>query len=168
LALRAFAEVRRSIPQARLTLIGDGPDRDWLETVAKEAGIDESVEWLPAKLRKEITQQYQGSLALIFPSLHDSGGMVVLEALAAGAPVLCLDLGGPGAIVTPSCGIVVKCRQQTEVAVVESLASAMILLATDAALWTRLSRNAAIRAQQLTWDIAAHTLYSHSQQKSDE
>src|SRR2546430_4418443 len=39
------------------------------------------------------------------PSLHDSGGWVCLEAMAAGRPVICLDLGGPGYQVTEESGI---------------------------------------------------------------
>ena len=86
--------------------------------------------------------------------------MVILEALAAGVPVICLDLGGPGAIVTPSCGIVLKSGQGNEASVVGELAKAMILLATDAEHRARLSANALTRARQMTWDVAAECLYS--------
>ena len=160
LALRALAEVRRFIPQAKLKIIGDGSDREWLKTVAQDVGVMDYVEWLSAKPHDEILREYRASLAFVFPSLHDSGGMVVLEALAAGVPVVCLDLGGPGAIVTSSCGIVVKSRQASEGAVVESLANAMILLATDAGYRARLSANSIMRAREMTWDVAAQTLYA--------
>jgi glycosyltransferase involved in cell wall biosynthesis len=89
--------------------------------------------------------------------------MVVLEALAAGLPVVCLDLGGPGAIVTPSCGIVLKSGQRNETSMVGELAKAMILLATDAGHRARLSANALTRARQMTWDVAAEALYSSLQ-----
>jgi glycosyltransferase involved in cell wall biosynthesis len=160
LALRAFAEVRRSVPQARLKIVGDGSDREWLKAIAQNTGVMDHVEWLSAKPHDEILREYRESLAFVFPSLHDSGGMVVLEALAAGVPVVCLDLGGPGAIVTSSCGIVVKSREASEASVVESLAKAMVLLATDAGYRARLSANAVTRAREMTWDVAAEALYS--------
>jgi glycosyltransferase involved in cell wall biosynthesis len=160
LALRALAEVRQSAPHARLKVIGDGSDGAWLKAVAQNAGVMDFVEWLPEKRHDEIWQEYQDSLAFVFPSLHDSGGMVVLESLAAGVPVICLDLGGPGTIVTSSCGIVVSSRQPNETSVVESLAKAMIALLTDADHRARLSANAITRAQQMTWDIAAQSIYS--------
>ena len=50
---------------------------------------------------------------LIHPSLHDSGGWVCLEAMAAGRPVICLDLGGPGLQVTEKTGIKVKASTPT-------------------------------------------------------
>ncbi len=160
LVLRALAQVRQSVPHARLKIIGDGKDRAWLKSVAQKAGVADLVEWISAKPQNEISQEYRDCLAFVFPSLHDSGGMVVLEALAASVPVLCLDLGGPGAIVTPSCGIVVKSGQASEASVVESLAKAMTLLATDAGLRARLSADAVARAQHMTWDAAAQALYS--------
>jgi glycosyltransferase involved in cell wall biosynthesis len=159
LALRALAEVRRTAPLVRLTIIGDGPDRAWLESVAEDAGVMDMVDWHAAKPHVEVSLQFRENLALLFPSLHDSGGMVVLEALAAGVPVVSLDLGGPGAILTEACGILVKAQQTSEALVVASLAQAMILLASDAGLRARLSANAILRARQMTWDNAASALY---------
>jgi glycosyltransferase involved in cell wall biosynthesis len=49
---------------------------------------------------------------LLFPSLHDSGGFVVLEALCHGMPVLCLDLGGPKEIVSLDSGLIIKTDAQ--------------------------------------------------------
>jgi glycosyltransferase involved in cell wall biosynthesis len=160
LVLRALAEVRESIPHVRLKIIGSGSDRAWLQAVAREARVSDLVEWVSEKPHDEIRQEYRRSLAFVFPSLHDSGGMVVLEALAAGVPVICLDLGGPGAIVRSSCGIVVTSQNASEASVVESLATAMIRLATDSSYRAHLSANAVVRAHQMTWDAAAQSLYT--------
>jgi glycosyltransferase involved in cell wall biosynthesis len=160
LVLRALAGVRQSVPHVQLKIIGDGSDRAWLSSIAQKAGVADLVEWIQAKPQDEIRHEYRNSLAFVFPSLHDSGGMVVLEALAAGLPVLCLDLGGPGTIVTPACGILVKSGEASEASVIESLAKAMTLLATDASYRARLSAGAVARAQDMTWDAAAQALYS--------
>ena len=158
LVLRAMATVRQSVPHARLKIIGTGSDSDWLKSVARRAGVMDAVDWISFTPHEKIREHYRESVALVFPSLHDSGGLVVLEALAEGVPVVCLDLGGPGALVTPSCGVVVKARQASETSVVESLAKAMILLATDADFRMRLQENAIARARELTWDAAAAAL----------
>lgn len=159
LAIRAFAQVRRAAPDARLKIVGSGPDRRWLESVAERAGIAAAIEWIAAKPHSEISQELAASTALIFPSLHDSGGMVVLEALAVGAPVVCLDLGGPGAIVDASCGIAVRADGR-EAAAVQQLAEAMISLAADPEYRARLAAGAFERARKLTWDRACGALYS--------
>jgi glycosyltransferase involved in cell wall biosynthesis len=165
LAFGALARARRSLPNARLRIIGTGEDRSWLEDQARAAGVMDLLEWVASTPHGEIAREYKQSLALVFPSLHDSGGMVVLEALSAGLPVICLELGGPGAIATPDCAIVVPARQATEDSVLEALAEGMIRVATDAPLRAQLACNAVNRAKQLTWDRAADHLYGPIDQR---
>jgi len=160
LVIRALAQVRQTIPDVRLKVVGEGEDRGWLEEVARDANVSELIEWTAAKPRNEVWQEYRKSLAFVFPSLHDSGGMVVLEALAAGLPVVCLSLGGPGSIVTSSCGVVVEARVESEDEVIEKVARSMIALANDPQLRVKLSAGAVARARQLSWDAAADSLYS--------
>jgi glycosyltransferase involved in cell wall biosynthesis len=159
LAFRAFAEARRTLPNLMLKVIGTGEDRAWLLDQAKALSVMDAIEWVHSTPHDAMAREYGESLALVFPSLHDSGGMVVLEALAAGLPVICLDLGGPGEIATPDCAVVVRARQESEAAIVGALAAAMIQLATDYALRARLSAQAPVRARQFTWDEVARRLY---------
>ena len=159
LAFRALAQTRPTIPDVKLKIVGTGEDRAWLEEQARAAGVMDLLEWVASTPHDEIAREYRQSLALVFPSLHDSGGMVVLEALAAGLPVICLDLGGPGANVTPDCGVVVEARHASEAVVIEKLAAGMIRVATDVAFRAELANNAVNRARQLTWDRGAAHLY---------
>lgn len=160
LAIRAMAQVRDSLPDARLKIIGTGEDRAWLESEARESGVRDLLEWVPSKPHAEIAGEYRKSHALVFPSLHDSGGMVVLEALASGLPVVCLDLGGPGTIATQDCAVIIAARRSGEAAIVDALAQAMIRLATDAGFRARLAAIAVDRASELTWDRGADHLYA--------
>ena len=66
---------------------------------------------------------------LVHPSLHDSGGWACLEAMAAGRPVLCLNLGGPAILVTDETGFKIPAFTPEQVA--EEMAKAMIKLARD-------------------------------------
>lgn len=160
LALRALAQVRLSVPRASLKVVGDGDDASWLKKIASDNGVADAVEWVPSMPHDDILEEYTSNVAFVFPSLHDSGGMVVLEALASGLPVICLNLGGPGVLVTPSCGILVDAHQKDEEMVVADLAQAMMLLATDVEARTSLSANTVSRACELTWDRAARIVHS--------
>jgi glycosyltransferase involved in cell wall biosynthesis len=161
LALRAYAQMKLKVPDVKLRVIGEGSDERWLKDVAMRAGVADFVEWILRKPHDEILQEYRNSAGFIFPSLHDSGGMVVLEALATGLPVICLDIGGPGSIVTPSCGFSLKVDGLTEDEVVKQLSSAMIQLATDFELRIMLAAGSLKRARELTWDAAAEGVYSN-------
>jgi glycosyltransferase involved in cell wall biosynthesis len=160
LVLRALERVREEIPGMKLRVIGEGGDRLWLKKVAARAKVDDMVEWVARIPHDKMQMEYQSCIGFVFPSLHDSGGMVVLEALAAGVPLICLDLGGPGSIVDSTCGFSLKPGQKNETQIIAELASTMLRLAKDKELWSSLSLGAVKRAQRLTWDIAADAVYS--------
>lgn len=159
LVLRALSRVKEEFPKIRLRIIGDGPDRAWLHEIAERAGVTDFVEWVARIAHSQMQNEYRGSVGFVFPSLHDSGGMVVLEALAAGLPVICLDLGGPGSMVDSSCGIVVKTGAESEKEIINRLAEAMIRLLREPELRAGYSVAARQRAGELSWDAAAEGVY---------
>ncbi len=160
LALRALAEVIRSVPGARLKIVGQGEDAGWLRQIADQAGVAPHVDWAGWLPHAAMAEEYRTSAALVFPSFHDSGGMVVLEALAAGLPVICLKLGGPGTVVDSSCGVALDTAGLDEAQVVQGLAAAMLRFARDRAWREALCRGTLPRARQFTWEAAARQLYS--------
>ena len=92
LAMSAMA----SLPDWRLILIGDGPDRGRLRDIATKAGVAPRVEFAGWVDRPEVLRRMREDAdVMLFPSLHEEGGWVVGEALACGLPVVCLDRGGP-------------------------------------------------------------------------
>jgi glycosyltransferase involved in cell wall biosynthesis len=144
--LRAFAEFLKLHPDAHMTVIGRGPDEVWLHELADELGLREAVTWIPHLELTAVMRAYSRHDVFLFPSLHDSSGNVVLEALSCGLPVVCLDAGGPAVLVDPSCGF--KVRPGAPVQVVEDLARALDALAQDPALLRAMGQAAAIRARE--------------------
>lgn len=159
-ALRAMEHVKDRLPDIRLRVIGQGPDRDWLMNVAESANVAERVEWIPTVAFEEMWKEYRACVGLVFPSLHDSGGMVVLEAMANSIPVICLDLGGPGSMVNSTCGMALPTYQRSESQIVEELAGLIVRLISDSEMQRRLAEGARKRAHELSWDAAAEAVYS--------
>lgn len=134
LTLQAFARFAQSAPSARLTIVGDGPLEDSLRELAQQLGIADKVEFV-GHLPREAAMELMGQAQLfIFPSC-EAEGMVVLEALAQGLPVVCLAYGGPGKMVTPDCGFAVPVGPRA----VEHLAAALEMLTADPALFKKMS-----------------------------
>jgi len=144
---------------ARLTMVGKGPEEQRWRKLADRIGADDLITWKPWVAQSELTVLYQQHDALLYPSLHDSGGMVVLEAMAHGLPVICLDLGGPGIMVDADCGRVIATAGRTEAQVVEDLAAALKVLHNDDSLRARLSEGARCRAAEFSWDRQVRAIY---------
>jgi glycosyltransferase involved in cell wall biosynthesis len=118
IAVQAFAELLTKIPNARFTIVGSGPEEARLKTDTVIRKIKDNVDFISRLPQRNLFDLYDSHDLLLFPSLHDSGGFVVLEALCHGMPVVCLDLGGPKEIVTPDSGVIIKTdgRNTTQVA----------------------------------------------------
>lgn len=102
LGLEAFA--RSGLKDAEYWIIGDGPERRRLEYLARKLGVADRVRFFGRLPRPQVLELLSQVHVLVHPSLHDSGGWVSLEAMAAGRPVICLDLGGPAVQVTGATG----------------------------------------------------------------
>lgn len=115
LALSSFGELLKSHPESEYWLVGDGPERRRLEAQAQALGINGRVRFWGKQPRTEVLQKLAECDVLVHPSLHDSGAIVCAEAMGAGLPVVCLDLGGPALQVTDDTGfkIAAKSPDQT-------------------------------------------------------
>ncbi len=151
LGLRAFAEARRQGLDARLTMLGQGPEEAAWRSLAQDLGIADAVDWVAWVEHNRIGELYRAHDVVLFPSLHDSSGNVVLEALFHGLPVTCLDLGGPAELVNASCGRVVPTSGRSEAACVSGLAVALIELGGSSELLYSLSEGARARAAEFHW-----------------
>lgn len=146
LGLRAFA--RANLPaDAEYWIVGDGPEREPLQELAEELGISQQVKFWDKLSREETLHKLGDCLALIHPSLHESGGLVCLEAMAAGRPVICLNLGGPAIQVSEQTGI--KILAQTPEQVVKDLAVAIAHLASEPKLRRSLGQAAQQRIEEV-------------------
>jgi glycosyltransferase involved in cell wall biosynthesis len=125
LGIRAFAAA--NLPDAEYWICGDGPERSRLQLLAEQLGVADRVKFFGFLPREESLSKLQSCHVLLHPSLHDSGGWVCLEAMAAGRPVICLDLGGPAVQVSDLTGIKVAANDPEQA--VGDLAAAMRKLA---------------------------------------
>ncbi|MBL4765813.1 MAG: glycosyltransferase family 4 protein, partial [Colwellia sp.] len=134
----------------RLTLIGEGVYKKELQTLAKVLGVDSMIDWHSWMEQSKLAEFYSSHDVFLFPSLHDSGGMVVLEALAASMPVICLNLGGPATIITESSGVVIDSNLSEE-KICQKIALEIFII-TRAENYLRYCENARKRAQEFTWE----------------
>jgi glycosyltransferase involved in cell wall biosynthesis len=158
--LKAFAKLLQSCPNARLSLTGGGPAEMQWRALAAELGVADHVAWLGWGKYEDLPRVYRGHHALLFPSLHEAGGMAIVEAFAAGLPVICFNLGGPGTLVDDRVGRVVNVSGVNRDEVIDRLAAALRSVAElDADAYRQLSRNALERAHAMVWGRLVDGVY---------
>jgi glycosyltransferase involved in cell wall biosynthesis len=144
--LRAFAKIQRSLPEARLTVAGDGEQREHLHALARELGL-RNVEFLGQVAPSRMPELYDAADVYLNSPNIDNMPNSVIEAFAAGIPVVTTNAGGiPFIVRNEKTGLLVSCDDH------EALADAALRLVGDPSLAVRLAD--AARAELLekyTW-----------------
>jgi glycosyltransferase involved in cell wall biosynthesis len=155
LGLRAAAPLLRS-GQARFTILGDGPERDRLEQLVRELGIETSVSFCGWVSHDEVLTRLRSADVMVFPSVRDFGAGVVFEALATGAVPIVADFGGPGDIVYPSVGYKLPVTNENDM--MAEIARILTQLASNRELLIRLRKQGMAYAREsLTWAAKARS-----------
>lgn len=88
LLIDAFARVRASVPDARLVVVGDGPERGRLEQRAAGQGVTRSVDFMGFLPNRAVREQMARAHLFVLPSAPESLGTVYFEAMSMGVPVV--------------------------------------------------------------------------------
>lgn len=128
LAIRGFARARLEVPGLELWVIGSGPERGHLERLAATLRCAEDVRFLGGLTRSATLAALKEVDLLLYPSLREQFGYVILEAMASGVPAVCLATGGAG-LLAAEVGRQVELRRPARV--IQELAEAVVGFASD-------------------------------------
>lgn len=139
-AVRIFARVSRQIP-ARLVLIGDGPERGRVQQTAEEEGVAGRVTFLGKQ--ESVAEILACADLFLLPSASESFGLVALEAMSCGVPVIATKVGGvPEVVPHGEAGFLAA------VGAVEEMAERAVEILKDKPKWRRMSVSARSAAEQ--------------------
>jgi len=154
--LTAMKTVLTSYPKASLHIIGDGPQRDFLESYAHKLGITSAVRFYGTlSNRLEVVEHMKSASVFVLPSTREGFSMVTLEAMAAGTPVVVMKAplnatldyvkdGQNGLVVEPDKP--------------DAIANAIVLLFEDSDLYLKLVQNGFSVVGLYNWDTIASML----------
>ncbi|MFC1965907.1 glycosyltransferase [Chloroflexota bacterium] len=112
--LQALAQIKRKREDFVLDIVGDGAKRVEYEELAKELELGDAVHFHGYKLKEEVSEFMRACQFLVLPSLCETFGAVIIEALATGKPVVASDVGGIKEIINEDLGILVPPGDVTE------------------------------------------------------
>ncbi|MFW6113477.1 MAG: glycosyltransferase family 4 protein, partial [Actinomycetota bacterium] len=135
--IEAMPKVLEEIPDVRFLVAGTGPHARALQAMIEEFGLDDKIKMLGFVDMDVLVKFYKCADLTVVPSLYEPFGMVVLEAMVAGCPVIVADTGGLKEIVVhEETGLCFKPGNP------DSLARAMIRVLKDEGLAKRLTGDA--------------------------
>lgn len=144
LAIEALANLKRRRIPFRWTLLGDGPELGRWMSLAKQLGLWDNVQFPGHLSRREALRVISGADVLLHPSYREGWATVIMEAMAMGLPVVCLNWGPPGYMVDNESGFRISVDQDRE-AIIEAIANALEAL-QDPHLRRRMGEKARQRA----------------------
>ena len=145
--LRAFAYIQRDVPEAVLTVVGDGSQRQALENLATELHLEQTT-FTGRVEHEEINRQYSASDIYLNASKIDNQPLSILEAFACGLPVVTTDAGGiPDIVTDEATGFVVPVGE------CESLAARALKLLHDPKIATNMTEQARAECTKYTWPV---------------
>ena len=160
LGMRALKEAQLASKSTfHLTVVGRGKDHQRWRREVEYLGMTEQVEFIDWMPREQLLRLYETKDAFLFPSLHDSGGFVVLEAMARGLPVICLACGGPGLSVDSSSGHCQPVEGLSSEQIITGLAEGILAL-EDPGQREKWSQGARRRTDHLSWRHLVGSIYS--------
>jgi L-malate glycosyltransferase len=148
--LRAFALIQRQVPEAVLTVVGDGSQRPALEKLKRELDL-KNTSFLGRIDHDEIYEHYSTSDLYINASRIDNQPLSIIEAFACGLPVVTTDAGGiPYMVTDRQTGFVVPVDD------CEALANRAMKLLSDSNTAVTIARHARGECTRFTWEVVCN------------
>lgn len=145
--LLAMKRVHARVPEARLILIGDGIERERLETLSKQLNIQQYVQFIGEVPHEKVLFFMQVADVFVLPSLSEGLPNVILEAMASGLPIVATHVGGIPYIIQEGVnGYLVDAINP------ESLAEKIILILNDDTKWKKISENNLEYVKKYNWE----------------
>lgn len=149
--LHAFARVAAANPEARLRIVGAGPEERALRELSRRLGVDPRVDFLGHLSREALSEEYRRASVFVLPSRGESFGQVCLEALCSATPVVASDrIAGAHDYIRPGeNGLLVPPEEPGRIA------EAVLGLLEDPAAARRMGRAGPPIAQRFAWSSIA-------------
>ena len=145
--IRAMERVLKEIPEAKLILVGDGKEREMLETLSKQLSINNSVQFVGIVPHEKVHTFLQQADVFVLPSISEGFPNVILEAMACGLPVIATRVGGiPDIIIDGTNGYLVEVKDA------HAIAERILLLLQNEILKKEISANNEQKVKKYTWD----------------
>tara|TARA_Y100000588_G_C14276874_1_gene934800 strand:- start:57 stop:1133 length:1077 start_codon:yes stop_codon:yes gene_type:complete len=147
--ITAMKEVVFRIPEARLTVVGGGPMVDSLRSQVSELGLSENIEIVgEVPANKDVVNFYEQASLFCLPSLQEGFGIVFLEAMCSGLPIVAMNVSAVPEVLG-DCALLV---QENDL---QGLSDSIIRILQDEELYKTLQSKGRKRVENFDWTVVA-------------
>ena len=148
---KTIVEAMSQVPQATITIVGDGPERPELERMAQSLGVRDRIHFEGTVTNEKLAELYRRCLGVVFAAFKEPFGIAPLEALAYGRPLIAAGEGGYTEILEDACCLRTAARP-------DQLAQSMQYLLDHPQEAVRMGQSGHEIAKRYSWDDTAESL----------
>lgn len=150
--IEAFNILSKKYANLNLQIVGEGDEKNNLEKLVKKLGIEKQVHFVGLVPHEKLPAYYQSAGAYVLPSLNEGMSNSMLEALAAGLPLLATDTGGTQELVEDGInGFIIKMKNA------EDIAEKLEILIKDENLRKKMGEESRKKAEGMRWENVAES-----------
>lgn len=151
LSIESFARFFKGFPNSEYWVIGDGPEKKTLESLAGKLGVSNQIKFFGNIDRRDVLEKLYRADVFVHPAFHDSAPSACIEAMAAKLPVICLDIAGPGLQISNEAGFKISLENAEKTC--KKMSEAMRALAESSELRKKMGAAGRKRAEEMyCWD----------------
>lgn len=151
--IKAIPQIKKEIPDIRCRIIGSGPERQKLEKLVSELGLEQEVNFVGyVQKHSDVLREIASAHLFCHPSSVEGFGMVVMEAMACGTPYICSDIPALKEITNNGTGGIIFKEENPD-----NLAKNVIRLLKDRTLYDKCATNGREHAEKYNWKKIAET-----------
>jgi glycosyltransferase involved in cell wall biosynthesis len=151
----------------RVSIVGEGPERKVLEALAEQPALHGKIHFTGNVPLQDIATILQQAHVFCLPSIRESGGAVLLEAMAVARPVIAVDFGGPAEIVDDAVGALLPASGREHL--IQRLVQLLEDVRQNPVQWRQRGEQGRKRVESLySWDAKISIALSHYQRLTEE
>ena len=140
-------------------IVGTGTHDLQIKKKINNLKLGKDIKWQKYIPRIKLLRFYKQNNFLIFPSLRDSGGMVLLEAMSKGTVVAGLNIGGPDEIIDKNTGVKINTKNYSYNDIIKKLSNEILLLINNKKRYKQISKNCLNRVNEFSMKKKINYIY---------
>lgn len=158
--LEIIKKLKENNQKFLFNFFGEGPEKQYMQNFIKRENLNDYIKFFGKISRKRIYEEMSKNDIFLFPSLRDSGGFVLFEAMSVGLPSIVLNIGGPSYIIDKTCGIIIDVNKKDQNQIINEIYNELNYLINNKSKLEAMSENCLVRIKKFSWSNKIKKVYN--------